>query len=399
MPARAPLIVLAVAFLFVGGLFFLIGGRPLLEAWRYRHAIRVEAVVTAAALRPATETSGTRYEISYHAIAEGRATDRTEAVPVHLWESAGASSRAPVEYLPGRPETVRVSIEDAAATRKSIIFAAIGTLLIAGGTAAATRAARRRPPTDAPRAVDAPIAIRAHPTSYWPRARRSPQFWTGAIILVVATPLVIATLPQILEEWRFARSGVSTDGMILTKDIMRSGRSTRSRGYGVTYRVMVPEGAFENRVAMPFDRWSRLNERQTVEVLYLPERPAMNRLTGSQEWKGAAVLGTIGSAFFLVGATMFRRSVRQARLAWRLEQRGAAATAVIVEIADRHLKINEVRQFRLRYEYDDFQARRHSATHDMAEEEALRWNVGDKGAVRYDPGRPADSIWLGRENG
>jgi hypothetical protein len=307
---RAALIVFAVVFLFLGSLFLLIGGRPLVDAWRYRQAIRAEAVVTATALRPATETSGTAYEVSYRAVVEGHAHHRTETVPVHLWERAEATSRVPVAYLPDRPETVRVAVDDAVAARTSVIFTAIGTLLILGGLIAAVRAVRPPPPPD-DHPVDTPIAIRAHESSYWPRARQSPPFWMGAICLIVSTPLVTAGLLQVGEEWRFARDGVSTDGLILTKEVMQPGRNQHSRGYTATYRLMVPEGAFENRVTLSFDGWSRLTERQTVEVVYLPERPATNRLVGSDEWKGAAILGLIGSGFFAAGATLLRQSIKQ----------------------------------------------------------------------------------------
>jgi hypothetical protein len=391
---RASLIVLTIAFLFLGGLFVLIGGRALLDAWHYRQAIRAEAVATTTALRVATDTSGTEYEVSYRAGVEGQVQERTEIVPVHVWERAESGAPVPVEYQPGRPDTVRVAT--GAPATPSLLSAAIGAVMILGGLAAGARAARwQRPPADAPPPAP-PIVVPARESSYWPRARQSAEFWLGATFLVVSTPFVIMSLVQIVEEARFARSGISTDGMILAKAIKGSGRSQRSRTYEATYRVTVPEGAFENRVRLSYDAWLRLKERQSIEVMYLPERPATSRLRISREWTGAAVLALVAGVFFPVGATLLRRSIRRARLAWGLEHRGAAAKGVIVGISDRRLEINEVRQFRLTYEYDDFQARRHTATHDLPEDEAQLWNVGDAGAVRYDPGRPADAFWLGR---
>jgi hypothetical protein len=240
------------------------------------------------------------------------------------------------------------------------------------------------------------MAIPAHEPSYWPLARRSGEFWTGAIFVLVATPFAVAGILQVSEEWRFARHGVSTDGMVLTKEIVRPGRNQASRQYDATYRVMVPEGAFENRVRLSYPDWARLKERQAVEVVYLPERPASNRLVASQPWLAAAVLPLLGSMFFAIGATLSYRSIRRARLDWRLRQRGASANGVVIEVRDRHLEINGVRQWCLHYEFDDFRGSRHTGTHDLPEDEAVEWTIGASGVVRYDPGKPTDAIWLGR---
>jgi hypothetical protein len=395
---RASFIVIAVACLFAGGLLLLIGGRTVVDTWRYRQAIHAEAAATGTALRPATDATSTEYEVSYQAIIDGQAHDRTEVVPVDVWERAETTSRVPVQYLAGRPETLRAESIASRASARSYVFAAAGLVLILGGLIAVVSATRRRSPADEAAAVPPPIAIPVHESSYWPRARQSSGFWLGAIALIVASPLVIAALLQIREEWQFARTGVSTDGLILTKRITLPGRNQPSRRYEITYRLTVPEGAFEKRVKLSYDEWSRLRERQTVEVVYLPRNPVTSRLNRSGEWMQSVVMGLVATLFFTIGATFFGRSLKRARLEWRLFQRGAAATATVIDVRDRRLKINGVGQWRLTFEYDDFQARRHSGTHDVPEDEARIWKVGDRGAVRYDPGRPADAIWLGRDS-
>jgi hypothetical protein len=393
---RAALLVIAAAFLFIGGIFVAVGGHPLLETWRYRQAARSDAAVTAATLRSATETTGTAYELSYRAEIAGAVQQRTEAVPVHVWERVTPGAVVPVEHLPGRPESLRVVTGPSGDNARLVFFTALGVMMMLAALTLVVRSMRpQRPSLESSQPVSA-VATAAPDASYWPLARRSSDFWLGAIVLAVATPMMIATLLQAAEEWRFARHGVATDAMILTKEIKRSGRGQQSRRYEVTYRVMVPEGTFESRARVSHDAWSRLKEREGAEVLYLPQRPAANRLAGSREWIGAAVLALFGIVFFPVGATFLHRSIRHARLEWRLKQRGAAANGVVIEVQDRRLAINGVRQWRLRYEYGDFQGGRHTGSHDLPEEEAVQWKIGDAGAVRYDPGRPSDAIWLGR---
>ena len=394
---RAALIFIAVVFLFLGGLFVAIGGRPLFDTWRYRQAASTDAIVTTASWRPATDTSSTAYELSYRAEIDQRVHERTEAVPVRVWERAKAGAVVRVAYLDGDPESIRV-LTDSNENAQPFVFAVIGLLMLLAAMIAGRQAMRWREVADEASQPIASMAIPVHEPSYWPLARRSPQFWTGAIALLVATPLVVAGMLQVSEEWRFARQGVSTDAMVLTKEIKLPGRNQQSRKYDATYRVMLPEGAFENRVRLSYADWARLKEREAVEVVYLPEHPASNRLAGSRPWLAAAFLTLLGSLFFSIGATFLRRSIRHARLEWRLRQHGAATGGVVIEVRDRQLKINGVRQWRLRYEYDDFRGGHHAATHDLPEDEAMQWEPGAVGAVRYDPGRPTDAIWLGRSS-
>lgn len=85
------LIVIAAALLFVDG-------RSLLDVWRYRQAVRAEAVATGKTLRIATETSDTAYELPYRAVLEGQVRERTDAVPVHLWERVEPGSVVHAEH-------------------------------------------------------------------------------------------------------------------------------------------------------------------------------------------------------------------------------------------------------------------------------------------------------------
>lgn len=307
---QASLIVIAVTFLFVGGIFVAAGGPPLLDAWRYRHAVTIEAIATGVTLRVATETSDTAYELAYRATLDGQPHERTEAVSVHLWERVAPGAVVHVRHLPGRPESVRLVTNDPGGQTPSLIFPAAGVVMILAGLAVAARAIRRRESSDESSHAASSLAVPSHASSRWQLARQSSDFWLGAISLLVATPIVAVTLLQLSEEWQFARSSVSTDGMILTKEIRRSGRGQRSRSYEATYRVMVPEGAFENRTQLTYDTWARLKEREAAEVRYLPERPARSRLAGSRPWMWPAFMALLGSVFFAMGATFLTRVVR-----------------------------------------------------------------------------------------
>jgi hypothetical protein len=111
------------------------------------------------------------------------------------------------------------------------------------------------------------------------------------------------------EEWRFARSGVSTDAIILTKEI--KDLAYRPMRYEATYRFMVPEGAFENRARLPYDSWTRLKEREPAEVVYLPEWPATSRLAGSHR-RTSSALTLAGCACLAAAARVISKRYRRA---------------------------------------------------------------------------------------
>ena len=127
----------------------------------------------------------------------------------------------------------------------------------------------------------------------------------AAALLVAGSILLAIGGRSISDEWRLARNGVSTDGTVLTKQI------TPARNYEATYRFMVPEGVFENRSRLSYAEWSRLKERDAVEVLYIPKRPSTNRLAGAHQWIGTTVVALLGCVCLAAGAISGSASRRQ----------------------------------------------------------------------------------------
>jgi hypothetical protein len=277
-----------------------------------------------------------------------------------------------------------------------LIFLGVGVVLVLGGLFALKHAVTWSPDAEVMRPATSTPVPATHPPSFWPLARQSAGFWLGGILFLLASIAFLAGGSPLYDDWNFAMHAVATKGMVLTKEIERYGKRNDSKRYRATYRFTAAGRTFEGRSELSFDEWQRLIEREPAEVLYLSNTPAASRLAGPRPWLWKASIALLGAIFATIGGTILRGAVRQARLEWRLRRSGVHATGTVTELRDRNLKINDVRQWRLHYEFRDYRGRRHQNTADLAEDEAQTWKVGETGKVLYDSARPDDAVWLGR---
>jgi hypothetical protein len=419
--SRIPRIFLGAVFLLLGVLFLFIAGSILLEEERYQQqGVRAEAVTMAKALRRATADSETAYEITYRfSVAEGSSYEQTESVPVHLWESVEEGSPLTVEYVPGEPGSARVVRDSSEEKIVAIVMLSVGGVMALIGLVVLKGAFSRRHARDqtsvpahaaqgdpTPSAGGPSPGAVSHAGSYWPLARRSFGFWFGGIFLLCGLPFFATSIFLFYDDWRFGQEAQSTQGMVLTKEIRVSHSSDRdnrhnstTKHYEVTYRFMADGETIEGRDELSHDEWQQLVEREPVEVLYRPQRASSNRLAAHSSWLLKTIFGLLGSVFTVLGGVFFVRAVGKARLESRLRQQGVRAQGAVTELRARNLRINDVQQWRLHYEYRDFQGQRQVGTTDIPEDEAQQWKVGDTGAVLYDPSQPAEAVWLGKDTG
>jgi hypothetical protein len=69
-----------------------------------------------------------------------------------------------------------------------------------------------------------------------------------------------------------------------------------------------------------------------------------------------------------------------------------------VAVQESSITINRVRQWEVKYSYQDHVGQMHEAASEyMPPQEAEKWHQGDKGTVRYDQMNPEVSYWVGHE--
>ncbi|MGQ0735423.1 MAG: DUF3592 domain-containing protein [Acidobacteriota bacterium] len=418
--SRVPLIFMALVFTGLGVLFVGIGGSIFFTEQRYRQAgVQAEGIVTGKALRHATADSGTSYEITYRLTPDGGPMhEQTEEVTVHQWERVEQGSRVPIEYVAGQPGTARVVPESDEEALVALIAMGVGGLLAVIGMGLIVAALRRGARGSATRETASEERLETDPSSrfapqpqavglrrqqtMWQIARGSFFFWCGGIFLLCGLPFFIVGVFLFQDDWRFARDARSTQGMVLSKDIRVSSsgsgsRRSSTRHYEVTYRFTADGETYEGQDELSHDAWQGLREREPVEVRYRPHRPSSHHLAQRSEWMLKTIFLLLGSVFTSIGGTMVIRALRHARLEAHLRQHGVTADGIVVALEARNVRVNNVQQWRLGYEYRDFQGRRHEGAIHLPADQAQDWTVGDTGRVLYDSTAPARAVWLGRE--
>ncbi len=219
----------------------------------------------------------------------------------------------------------------------------------------------------------------------------------GIFIFVGLVLLALGTW-QSLVDWRFAHEARAVKGTVLSKTTRtstagRTGSRSRTQHYEAIYRFAVQGEMREGRDELTQDDWERLKQGGQVDVLYLPDNPSSNRLAGPSRWFTNALFVLIGLVLTATGAVAGVRVARRARLEARLQQQGVSTKGTIIELAAGTLKLNNVKQWRLRYEYEDAQGHRHvqtfrsprgggaSVERGRCRSRALRFSYADRGCV------------------
>ena len=225
------------------------------------------------------------------------------------------------------------------------------------------------------------------------------NFWLlfGGIFLVAGLLAAVIGAGLAWEEGRFASEGRTVVATVLGKEI-DPGDSDEGTEYFVNYRFTDDDGAVHDGSSeVPFSVYDAAREGGPIEVRFLATDPGESEIVGASELPSwvvlaiAALVLAIGAAVTLIGW----RAYRKARRLWAA---GTPTTAEVLGVEETNVQINRRQMFRVRYRYTDASGVTHEgASGHMSLADALEAAEGGRGAVLYDPQRPAESIWVGGE--
>jgi hypothetical protein len=224
--------------------------------------------------------------------------------------------------------------------------------------------------------------------------RTAVPMWVGTIFVVAGSVASVGSLGEWRDARRFERDAVTDQAEVVAKSLEGA---TRDGNSSTRYLVIYRFTGHEQTEEVPLEEWEALSEGDTVTVRYLTSDPTTARTRpSSPAWVPPLVAG-VTALFALLGAVIARPWWRRALVLMRVLRHGVAAEATVVEIAPAGTTINRVPQWHLRYEFRDALGRaQRGLSNYLRPDEAAQWQVGDRGAIRYDRDRPVDNLWLGR---
>lgn len=222
--------------------------------------------------------------------------------------------------------------------------------------------------------------------------------WLGVGCVFAATgSIVLWTEAQ--REARLARNGASATAVVLAKTTS-SRRRNSDATFGIEYRFTPADGApREYSTKVDAARWGSLAEGDVFALRYVRDEPSVHVFPG--ERRDQRVIGplfaVVGGIFAVAGALILWRTMARRALAERLRVEGMSVEAEVTHVAPTNFRVNRMPQWAIRYRYRDHVGNVHdSRTPPMPQEEARRWQPGDRGEVRFDTAQPRRHVWLGK---
>jgi len=239
----------------------------------------------------------------------------------------------------------------------------------------------------------------SRPPSVFTLLRRN--FWLlfGAIFLVAGLLTLFIGAGMLWQESRFASDSAETVGTVLGKSL-NPATSDRGTEYFVTYRFTDADGVTRDaRDELDFGAWDALVEGGPIAIQYLEGDPDTSRMAGEGWWLAWIFLG-IGVLVTAVGAALTIPGVRGFRRERRLWTSGTPAWATVTGHEQANVRFNGRYLWHTRYRYEDNARAAHDGRSNyLGEGEAHGFAVGSRALVRYDAGRPSDSVWIGSTEG
>ena len=241
----------------------------------------------------------------------------------------------------------------------------------------------------------AATAILSRPPSFFALLRRN--FWLlfGGIFMIAGLLMGFIGGGMLWQESRFAEGSVEAEGTVLGKSLNQA-TSDRGTKYFVNYRFTDANGVTHDASdEVEFAAWDALVEGGPIPVQYLDGDPATSRMSGDN-WLFAWIFLGIGVLTAAIGTALVIPGIRGFRRERRLWTSGTSAWATVTGHVQANVRLNGRYLWHITYEYEDAAGAAHDGRSSyLGEGEAHGFAAGSRALVRYDSGRPSDSVWIG----
>ncbi|HEY7521473.1 MAG TPA: DUF3592 domain-containing protein [Methylomirabilota bacterium] len=217
----------------------------------------------------------------------------------------------------------------------------------------------------------------------------------GAIFLCAGLGLLYDGITTAVREQAYAKRGEVVEAVVIRKSMQRASREgNTSTRYEIVYRFTTPDGPAEGVAVVPVEEWESLEPGRPFKITHLPGTPGSSRAEGAGSMTEAVVVMAAGTLAALLGGIVFGWNARRIWREWRLLREGLAARGTVLAVEPSNVAVNRVRQWQVRYRYEDHVGRSHEGSSGaLPPEEAHAIAVGDALTVRFDRHHPEQSVW------
>jgi Protein of unknown function (DUF3592) len=135
-----------------------------------------------------------------------------------------------------------------------------------------------------------------------------PWIVIGGILLVCGVTFLLLDVLFARQERLFHDEGLTTTALVLTKSshiVYNKQNGMQERRYDVGYRFTTQDGKpVQATDEIDWEVWESIQEREPIQIVYLPGSPARSRLVASGAGKGPAATGAVGAVFTATGALL-----------------------------------------------------------------------------------------------
>ena len=233
-------------------------------------------------------TSNTSYDVSYvFTTVDGRQIQSNDTVDADIWDQLPERGPVAVQYAATAPTINRLRANTgtvASAYLVLMIGAAVGLMgvpLVVLGL--------RTPRLE--------VIARSGPLF---KARASPWIVLGCILSFCGLIFLLVGLLALRQDRLFRADGVIAPALVLTKSShveINGQNNVQESKYEVGYRFATPDGGWVRGSDKVDGRtWRSIRERDLIQIVYLPEHPARNRLVATDPGTGPWVVIMLGGS-------------------------------------------------------------------------------------------------------
>jgi len=316
----ASLLLFGAVLLFLSYMFVALLAKDTYHAYRLANDGRlVTGTLTKKVLHRARNngTADTSYEVNYRFdTLDGRKVDGSDTVDPDTWERLADRGPVEVQYAASDPTINRIGTTTGVSLIGSTALALASALGLLGAMLAVKGllALRASPESGSSGAPDShAMAARGWTTAVGSpllqfQVRVNPLIIIGSILLVCGVTFLLLNLLFARQERLFHAEGIRATALVLTKSshvVYNQQNRLSETKYDVGYRFKTQDGeSVQGSDEVDWNTWKSIRERDPIQIVYLLDRPARNRLAATDPGPEPWVANVLGGALAAGGTLL-----------------------------------------------------------------------------------------------